>query len=64
LKNGGHVAISGVTIDARGGLQSSLNSASVKPAIVGGMRVGVKFCAAKVRQTLTGRVTTLTFEDR
>lgn len=56
------VVICGVTIDAGGGLHSTLNTAGVKAEIVGGVSVGVKLVAAEVRQSFAGCVTSLAVE--
>lgn len=58
------VVVSGVTIDAGGGLHPALNTASVKAAIVGCVRVRMKLVAAEVGKSLTGSVTSLAIEPR
>ena len=57
-----HVAVFGMAIDTGCGLASTLNGLGVKTTIVFCMRVGVKLGAAKIRQRLAGRMTTLAFE--
>jgi hypothetical protein len=51
-----------MAIDAGRGLASTLNRLRVKTTIVFCMRVGVKLGAAKIRQRLAGRMTTLALE--
>ena len=54
-----HITVSGVTIDTRCRFVSTLYSLSVKTAIVGCVRVRMKFGATQVWQGFTWRVTAL-----
>lgn len=61
-KDGRQVAISSVTIDARGRPHPALNSARVKAPIVSCVRVRVKLGAAQIRQSFSGCMASLAIE--